>query len=250
MACCTLTIYDINSTVFQAWAPQIWRIRFILNFKKLPHRTIWIELPDVEDVLHALGAPPTKQSDGRAVYTLPVIVDTFASESTPVVLSNADIIADYLEATYPTRPIFPEGSHAMQALFAHYVQEVFVQPLLPILIPLTYQRLGERSQSRLGMGGLSPAGSRPPSPPTPEEMWTAVKEQLDFLAGILDKNQSDETSTVAMGQDVTYADFALCSVLVWVEKVSPHDCWARIRDWNGGRWARLHSRCRDYMDVC
>ena len=42
---------------------------------------------------------------------------------------------------------------------------------------------------------------------------------------------------------------ALTFTRIWVEKVSPHDCWARIREWNGGRWAGLHTRCREFMDV-
>ncbi|KAI0826579.1 hypothetical protein BC628DRAFT_1410195 [Trametes gibbosa] len=250
MTSSALILYDINSTIPQPWAPHIWRIRFILNYKRLPHRTIWIELSDIEDTLHSLDAPPTaKKPNGRAIYTLPVIVDTLRPRGTPVVLSNADRIVEYLETAYPARPIFPEGSRAVQALFSHYVQEVFVQPLLPILIPLTHQRLPERSQSRFGHRSFSPASAPQVGSLTHDQAWLAVKEQFNFLAGILDKNNSDRTGTVAMGPDVTYADFAVCSVLIWVEKISPHDCWARIREWNGGRWARLYGRCRDYMDV-
>jgi len=52
-----------------------------------------------------------------------------------------------------------------------------------------------------------------------------------------------------MGREVSYADFALCAVLIWIEKVAPQDGWARVRQWNGGRWMRLWERCRDYMDV-
>jgi len=54
---------------------------------------------------------------------------------------------------------------------------------------------------------------------------------------------------VVMGHSVTYADFALCSVLIWIEQVSPRDGWARVRTWNDGRWERLRAKCREYMDV-
>ena len=52
-------------------------------------------------------------------------------------------------------------------------------------------------------------------------------------------------------RSVLWHDFACLTIglRIWVEKVSPHDCWARIREWNGGRWARLYTRCREYMDV-
>jgi glutathione S-transferase len=83
-----------------------------------------------------------------------------------------------------------------------------------------------------------------------EQAWIAIKEQFDFLASILDKNNGpDGDGIVAMGHEVSYADFALCSVLIWIETMSPHDGWARVRQWNGGRWCRLRDRCREYMDA-
>ena len=189
------------------------RHRFILNYKRLPYRTLWIEFSDVEATLRTIGARPTSyKPDGRPVYTLPAIVDPMRSRHAPVVLSNANDIADHLEATYPARPIFPEGSRALQALFVYYIQDIFVKPLLPILVPLTHQRLPERSQAHFRHGGASP----PPVGlvgPQREQAWAAVREQFNFLASILDKNTLGGDGVVAMGRDVTYADFALCSVL-------------------------------------
>ncbi|KAH9919974.1 uncharacterized protein BXZ73DRAFT_52352 [Epithele typhae] len=248
-----ITLYDIHSTIPQPWAPNIWRIRFILNYKRLPYHTQWIEFSDVEATLRTLGAIPTSQkSDGRPVYTLPVIVDQLRNPDAPVVLSNVNTIAEYLEATYPARPVYPDGSRALQTLFAHYVQDTFAKPLLPILVPLTHQRLPERSQAHFrheGRGGGAAGGQGELTSAQREQAWAAVREQFHFLAGILDRNNSDGNGIVVMGRDVSYADFALCSVLIWVEKVSPHDCWARIREWDGGRWARLYGRCKEYMDV-
>ena len=72
------------------------------------------------------------------------------------------------------------------------------------------------------------------------------------MAGMLDKNSGSDGAgdgVVAMGHEITYADFVLCSVLIWIEQVAPHDGWARVRQWNGGRWSRLWERCKEYMDV-
>ncbi|KAH9950800.1 hypothetical protein B0H21DRAFT_460669 [Amylocystis lapponica] len=246
-----ITLYDVRSTMPQPWAPSIWRIRFILNYKRLHYRTTWIDFSEVEPTLRSLNAPPTSyRSNGNPVYTLPVIVDPTRSMTAPVVLCNVNIIAEYLESTYPARPVFPEGTRALQSLFVHYIQEVFVKPLLPILVPLTHQSLPERSQAHF-------RGLVPPRPPSAQlagsqrdQAWRAVKDQFDFLAGILDKNSgADGNGVVAMGHDVSYADFALCSVLIWIERVSPHDGWARIRQWNGERWVRLWDKCKEYMDV-
>jgi glutathione S-transferase len=76
-----------------------------------------------------------------------------------------------------------------------------------------------------------------------------VKEQFDFLAIVLDKNGGDGDGMVAQGHHLSYADFALCSLLLWIEQMAPQDGWVRIRAWNGGRWARLRQRCQDYMDI-
>ena len=48
---------------------------------------------------------------------------------------------------------------------------------------------------------------------------------------------------------VTFADSIPWGRSIWVERVSPHDGWARIRGWHSGRWARLWERCKDFMDV-
>ena len=194
-------------------------LSFILNYKRLPYRTTWIEISDVEATLRMLNVQPSYRPDGRPVYTLPVIVDPLRNPMSPVVRSNVSDIAEYLEAAYPARPIFPEGSRALQTLFAHYIQDVFAKPLLPILVPLTHQRLPERSQAHLRHG--TPAGRGGAASPSPgaltsaqrEQAWAAVMEQFNFLANVLDKNTTDGNGVVAMGRDVSYADFALCSVL-------------------------------------
>ena len=185
-------------------------VSFILNYKRVPYRTQWVEFADVENTLRSIGAQPSSvRSDGRPVYSLPVIVDPRQGHGRPTVLSRADTIAEYLESTYPARPIFPDGSRALQSLFVHYVQEVLAKPLLPILVPLSHQRLPERSQAHFAGGAAPLAG------PEREQAWRAAKEQFNFLATIMSKNAGDNTSDgiVVMGRTVTYADFALCSVL-------------------------------------
>lgn len=219
------------------------------------YRTVWVEFPDVEATLRSIGAPPSAlRGDGRPVYTLPVIVDPTRNPMSPEILSNTNHIAEYLEAAYPARPVFPEGSRAVQTLFVHYIQEVFAKPLLPIMVPLSHQQLPERSQSHFRTSSRGHASPAVPqvflSGPQREQAWLAVKEQFDFLAMVLDKNagDADGDGTVVMGHDVSYADFALCSVLIWIERMAAHDGWARVRTWNGGRWGRLWDRCREYMD--
>ncbi|KAJ7100954.1 hypothetical protein B0H15DRAFT_465455 [Mycena belliarum] len=248
-----IILYDLKSASPQPWAPNIWRIRFILNYKRLRYRTVWVEFPDVEATLRAIGAPPSSmRSDGRPIYTLPVVVDPTRNFAAPQILANTNNIAEYLEASYPARPVFPDGTRALQTLFVHYIQEVFAKPLLPIMVPLSHQSLPARSQShfRPGTPGYAAPQAFSTLPPGPqrEQAWLAVKDQFDFLSVILDKNVGDGDGTVACGHEVSYADFALCSVLIWIQRMAPQDGWMRIRDWNDGRWVRLWDRCKLYMD--
>ncbi|KAF8154469.1 hypothetical protein B0H34DRAFT_660186 [Crassisporium funariophilum] len=241
-----ITLYDVPGHTPQPWAPNIWRIRFILNYKRLRYQTVWVEFQDVERTLRHIGAPPSAlRSDGQPVFTLPVVVDPTRHPSSPRILSNTNTIAEYLESTYPARPVFPEGTRALQTLFVHFIQEVFAKPLLPIMVPLSHQQLPERSQAHF-RGAHAASGIL--VGPQREQAWLAVKEQFDFLAMIMDKNCGDGDGIVSMGHDVTYADFALCSVLIWIERMAAHDGWARVRTWNGGRWSRLWERCKEYMD--
>ncbi|KAH8107297.1 hypothetical protein DFH11DRAFT_933583 [Phellopilus nigrolimitatus] len=245
-----ITLYDTPSSQSNGWAPSMWRIRLILNYKRLPYRTLWVEFPDLDRTMRSIGAPATsKRSDGRPVYTLPVIVDPIRSPRHPVVLSNPSVISEYLEINYPARPLFPEGSKALQTLFVHYLHEVFSRPLLPIMIPLSAQKLPERSQAHFFAPGQKPTEPYPPGPQR-EQAWLAVRENFDFLASVLDKNSGDDGDGVLVsGRDLTYADLALCAIILWIEKVSPQDGWPRVKSWNGGRWTRLMERCREYMDV-
>ncbi|TFK18855.1 hypothetical protein FA15DRAFT_627533 [Coprinopsis marcescibilis] len=241
-----MVLYDVPGHTPHAWAPNIWRIRFILNYKKLSYRTSWVEFQDVEYMLHSINAPPSgKRSDGRPIYSLPVLVDPTRGDPTrPQIISNPNKIAEYLESFYPARPVFPEGSRSLQTLFVHYVQEVFSKPLLPIMVPLSHQQLPEPMQAYF------PGAAGALTGPQREEAWGMVKQQFDFLATILDKNTGDNDGdgVVAMGHELSYADFALCSVLIWIERIAAKDGWSRVRTWNGGRWHRLYERCREYMD--
>ncbi|KAI0300512.1 hypothetical protein B0F90DRAFT_1810385 [Multifurca ochricompacta] len=243
MAPPNIILYDVPSATPEAWAPNIWRIRFVLNYKRLPYRTVWIEYSDVERTLRSIGAPPASIGrDDRPVYALPAILIPQRPPESPIVLTTASVIVEYLEMAFPARPVFPEGSTALQVVFVHYLNDVVVKPLLSIMVPLSHIRLPEHVQAHIR--GPAMAG------PQRERAWLAVKEKFDFLAALLDKNNGvDGDGLVVMGRELSYADFVICSVLLWVERVSPHDGWTRMRQWSNGRWVRLWDRCKDYMDV-
>lgn len=78
--------------------------RFMLNYKQIPYKTVWIEFADVQTRIKELGAPPTATAaDGTSFYSLPTIFDP----NTKRYVSDSVEITKYLDSTYPgTKPLF------------------------------------------------------------------------------------------------------------------------------------------------
>jgi len=123
--------------------------RYALNFKGIPHKTIWIEYPDIEPTMRSIGASPTStKANGKPHYTLPVIVDPSRPSPSggPTVVSESFLIAEYLDEAYPdTRPLFPAGTKALQKLFTDSFTTTMFTPLRPILFRLMIEHIYEGS---------------------------------------------------------------------------------------------------------
>jgi len=223
--------------------------RFVLNYKRLRYRTEWVNMEDVEKTLRSIGCPP------RSV--LPVIIDPSSSSAvTPRVVMNTPTdsmaIVDYLEKTYPARPIFPDpSSRALQSLWVHWVTQSeggFGRALVPLLVEGSLGRLGEGTKGWVGPDkGMDTE--------TKKKAWKELKDQLDLIALFLDRNVDDTAGdgrevegVLVQPPEISYADFALCSLFVWMERMGGREVWAEVRGWNGGRWAMLWEKCREYMD--
>lgn len=46
MADDVVVLYDLASTRGRCFSPAVWRIRLLLNYKRVPYRTSFLELPD------------------------------------------------------------------------------------------------------------------------------------------------------------------------------------------------------------
>lgn len=49
-----IVLYDLAYTKNVCFSPVVWRIRLQLNYKKVPYKTIFLELPDIEPTLKGL----------------------------------------------------------------------------------------------------------------------------------------------------------------------------------------------------
>jgi len=49
-----IVLYDLASTKGTCFSPAVWRIRLMLNYKRIPYKTVWLEFPDIEPTLKGL----------------------------------------------------------------------------------------------------------------------------------------------------------------------------------------------------
>jgi len=49
-----IILYDLACTKNICFSPVVWRIRLMLNYKKIQYKTIFLEFPDIEPTLKPL----------------------------------------------------------------------------------------------------------------------------------------------------------------------------------------------------
>lgn len=49
-----IVLYDLACTKNVCFSPVVWRIRMMLNYKQIPYKTIFLEMPDIEPTLKEL----------------------------------------------------------------------------------------------------------------------------------------------------------------------------------------------------
>lgn len=99
-------------------SPFCWRIRMALSHKGLPHTAVPWRLVEKDRIVDASSV------------TVPVIVDG------EVVVGDSWNIAEYLDRTYPARPLFDSAQSRAYARWIHYWTE---RVLHPLIVPLILQ---------------------------------------------------------------------------------------------------------------
>lgn len=200
-------------------------LRLALNYKRLPFKTVWLNMVDIKPTMQRIGASPTVLSvEPDGVYTVPVLVD----------------------ASHPERPIFPEGTKALLTLFYDHFQQKFFPVLLPLLLPRTLPFLAEcdhayfRETRERWLGRLE---DMCPTAAKREEQLQKLKEELNAMDKLLSKN--GEGNELVVGRQVSRGDFMLVSLFVWLGTLDPEG-WERVKTWNEGRWERLWKRTEEW----
>ncbi|KAH9057475.1 hypothetical protein EDB87DRAFT_1089294 [Lactarius vividus] len=251
----TYILYDLpgNATKYQAWSPNVWKTRIVLNYKSIPHKTEWVEFPDIAPLAQRIGAPHTGlRLGGQPRYTVPILRDPATERN----LAGSLQIALNLERMYPDAPsLFPSGTEdAITAFDAQFTRNVG-NALAPLLLARIWAQLNEGSKpyfrtTRERMFKQPLEEISPPGPQTAAR-WAALRDALEPFAKDADaRGQSD---TFLLGERETYADVVAVGWLAWGRRIWGADTqeWAELETWHGGRWGRLtHAFKRwEYVDT-
>ncbi|KAH9016896.1 hypothetical protein EDB85DRAFT_2155559 [Lactarius pseudohatsudake] len=217
-------IYDIpgNATKYQAWSPNVWKTRIVLNYKSIPHKTEWVEFPDIGALAQRIGAPHTVLlHGGQPLYTVPILRDPTTERS----LSGSLQIALNLERMYPDAPtLFPRGMEdaiiAFDAQFTHSVGGA----LAPLLLLRIWAQLNEGSKLYFRTARERMLG---------QPRRAALREALEPFAKDADaRGQSD---MFLLGERETYADVVAACSLATGRRIWGVDTqeWAELETWHG-----------------
>ncbi|KAK7028612.1 glutathione S-transferase-like protein ustS [Favolaschia claudopus] len=244
----SIVFYDIPSNFStNCWSPNLWKTRYALNFKGLSYKTVWVEYPDIEPQCKKIGADPTStKADGRPHYTLPVIQDL----STGAVISDTTRIAQYLDATYPDKPLLmPAGTAGFHLAFQE-AAHALISPIYPYGLPASQLKMNPSSaeyfrRTREISWGKSLEDLTPKGDLDVAE-WKKLKDgftKIDewFQAG-------GKENLYFMGEKPCYADLWMTSYAMWISLSLP-DKWEDMKTWNGGKWAKLLKSLEQYATV-
>ncbi|KAF5342899.1 hypothetical protein D9758_015416 [Tetrapyrgos nigripes] len=264
-----ITLYDIpTSTPNAPFSPNTWKTRYeqrlslechapsglksslcyaryCLNYKGLPYKTIWVEYPDIDRVCAGIGAPSSVKPNGKPGHTLPTIQD----DSTGAVISDSFLIAEYLDKTYPDKPLFPARSRPLQAAFTSHFISSTIMPFRPFVMPAAGKLLNPPSEAYyramreetygVKMEEITPKGE------------ARVVEWKKFEDALTNVDKYIGEGRFMMGDTISFADFLIAALLMWgkVSFGTSSDEWKDMSRWNNGRWANLLQALEEYATV-
>ncbi|KAI6163677.1 hypothetical protein EDD17DRAFT_1895443 [Pisolithus thermaeus] len=225
-----LILYDIPSKLEgNYWSPSTAKPRFILGYKGLPFQVEWVEYPDIAPRMKEIGARKNKFLYGGEGYTLPVLYDP----NTSALITDSWEIAEYLEKTYPEKPIFPNKSkgliRAFDAAVADSLRDVFKFPISRVSEILS-ERSAEYHITTKEAGFKEKFSEFSPEGPKRDEHWAILEQVFDTSKEWYD----DQEGKWLMGDTFSYADIITAADLFWFKRVLHRNEWEKIANWHDG----------------
>ncbi|KAL8879845.1 MAG: hypothetical protein Q9192_008150, partial [Flavoplaca navasiana] len=213
--------------------------RLILNYKRIPYKTHFLEIPDIAAHHTALGIPPNAPGSSALLttpYTVPMICipaannpDTTSpnpqastnptspspsTKSQDRYIMDSALIAHSLETLYPSPPLKLDTpqQHTIQTLWPRIMRIIgpAILPSIPsFLTPSTRDYFIPTREAAFGIK-LSDYSH----PAAKERAWKEVEPLLVELAAVLHGREGP----FVLGPEVSYADFVLVSMMVFLER--------------------------------
>ncbi|GAM43979.1 hypothetical protein TCE0_060f19229 [Talaromyces pinophilus] len=236
-----IVLYDLASIKNVCFSPTVWRIRLMLNYKRIPYKTIFLEFPDIEPTLKELGLNPGKTATGsQSKYTVPAIHHI----PTNTYIMDSAAIAQFLESTYPEPavPLTSELGREIEAKSRSTVGRTLGGSIMPreinILSPRSqeyFRRTREASIGRRLEDVLDLAKE--------EQDWLAVDPELRAVGELMRTNKAE--GPFVLGARPTYTDFFIAGALQSARMVH-EDTFQRFAKYPG--FKDIYEGCRPYME--
>ncbi|KAH9908497.1 hypothetical protein F4778DRAFT_717414 [Xylariomycetidae sp. FL2044] len=236
-----IVLYDLACTKNVCFSPVVWRIRIMLNYKKVSYRTVFLEFPDIEQTLKGLGIAPAESCAGSGIkYTVPAIhhvpTNTYIMESAA--------IAQFLETIYPDPPVplTSDLGGRIQAETRSAIGPAFGASIVPrelgVLSPRAQEYFRRTREARLGhpLEDLL-------RPEREDRAWKAADEKLRAIDELLRTNA--DKGPFVLGAQPSYVDFYIAGNLQ-TAMVVDESLFERLAVYPG--FKGVYEACRAYME--
>ncbi|CAJ2505182.1 Uu.00g125760.m01.CDS01 [Anthostomella pinea] len=236
-----IIFYDIASgPPKRSYAPNPWKTRFALNFKRVHYRTHWVELPDVERTRRSLNCAPVRwHADEQPFYTLPVIVEPATGRT----IGDSFDIAVYLDEQYPAdnssrRPqLIAPGTAGLVSAFNKYVDAIFTNACMILdrhpWDPATAEQTKAEFVRRLGVDSW-------------EDLMVGEEDRPKVLAafrvslgGLAAHYRREKGLWIDGGEMPAYADMIVAAWWQMYRKCSREEEYEEMMGWHDGLWEEL-----------
>ncbi|KAK1062154.1 hypothetical protein LTR74_010464 [Friedmanniomyces endolithicus] len=235
-----IIFYDLDNKKDTAWNPNTWKTRMVLNFKKIPYETEWVEYPALAPKLKALGVPPNPPS-AFADYSCPTIRlrdGTYIMDSIP--------IAEKLEAMHPEpslhldNTLWKQASEICDALIRSAGADFMVSIVDDILGERASKWFAEDRHKRFGMS-LYELQEKVGG----EKAWPATEEILTKLKALLTTHKEDE-GPFMLGSKPCYGDLIAVALLEGCRKMDAKKS-ERMVNFDGS-FEKLLVACKPWLE--
>lgn len=238
----SLILYDLaRRDPCSGWSFNPWKTRLVLNYKRIPYRTAWVDHETIGPTLQGLGVSPNTSGQAGSAYTVPTIRlpdHTYVRDSA--------VIAEKLEALYPDPSVTFDTETQIQAEQA--IAKI-AGPLVPVFMPriardviiessVPFFRETRAKAFGMSLDDLEKARGGVAA-------WKAAEPGFQALKAVLTEHKRSEGPFI-FGREVSYGDFIIVAFMESLSRIGG-DLGARMLGVDES-FGRLYGACREWVE--